>query len=161
MELQVDEESYKKVLEMIESGKKDGAKLVCGGKNMDRKGYFIESTVFSDVTDDMRVCREEIFGPVQLIIKFKTLEEASLGCHVFVLYIFFQVFYSIIYRQVIPRANKTNYGLAAAVFTKDINKALTVANSLRAGTVWINDYHFIAYQAPFGGFKQSGIGREQ
>jgi acyl-CoA reductase-like NAD-dependent aldehyde dehydrogenase len=133
---QIDEEQYKKILELMESGKKQGAKLHCGGGKLGDKGYFIQPTVFSEVTDDMRIAQEEIFGPVQQIIKFKTIEE------------------------VLPRANKTTYGLAAAVFTKDIDKALTVANAVRAGTVWVNCYHVVGPQAPFGGFKQSGIGRE-
>jgi len=123
-------------LELIESGKKEGAKLLCGGGKQGDKGYFIQPTVFSDVKDNMRIAREEIFGPVQQIIKFKTLEE------------------------VIPRANDTRYGLAAAVFTKDIDKAITMANSLQAGTVWVNCYHVVTPQTPFGGFKESGIGRE-
>jgi len=133
---QVDDEMYNKVLNLIESGKKEGAKLHCGGDKMKGNGYFIQPTVFSEVTDDMRIAKEEIFGPVQQIIRFKNIEE------------------------VIPRANNTNYGLAASVFTKDLDKALTIANSVRAGTVWVNCYHIVAPQAPFGGFKESGIGRE-
>jgi len=133
---QIDDEQYKKILELIESGKKEGAKLMTGGAKMDGKGYFIQPTVFADVTDNMRIAREEIFGPVQQIIKFKTIEEA------------------------IVRANDTRYGLAAGIHTKDLNKALTLANSLRAGTVWVNTYHVVVPQAPFGGYKESGIGRE-
>uniref|UniRef100_A0A914WGK3 Aldehyde dehydrogenase domain-containing protein n=1 Tax=Plectus sambesii TaxID=2011161 RepID=A0A914WGK3_9BILA len=133
---QVDDEQYKKILELIESGKKEGAKLMTGGAKIEGKGYFIQPTVFADVTDNMRIAREEIFGPVQQIIKFKTIEEA------------------------IDRANDTAYGLAAAVHTKDINKALTLANSVRAGTVWVNCYHVVTSQAPFGGYKESGTGRE-
>uniref|UniRef100_A0A914WQF0 Aldehyde dehydrogenase domain-containing protein n=1 Tax=Plectus sambesii TaxID=2011161 RepID=A0A914WQF0_9BILA len=133
---QVDGMQYKKILELIESGKKEGAKLMTGGAKIEGKGYFIQPTVFADVTDNMRIAREEIFGPVQQIIKFKTIEEA------------------------IERANDTSYGLASAVHTKDINKALTLANSLRAGTVWVNTYHAVRPQAPFGGYKQSGTGRE-
>uniref|UniRef100_A0A914WPX4 Aldehyde dehydrogenase domain-containing protein n=1 Tax=Plectus sambesii TaxID=2011161 RepID=A0A914WPX4_9BILA len=133
---QVSEEQQKKILELIESGKKEGAKLMTGGAKIEGKGYFIQPTVFADVTDNMRIAREEIFGPVQQIIKFKTIEEA------------------------IDRANDTAYGLAAAVHTKDINKALTLANSLRAGTVWVNCYHVVTSQAPFGGYKESGTGRE-
>jgi len=133
---QIDNDQYTKILELIESGKKEGAKLLCGGGKQGDKGYFIQPTVFSDVKDNMRIAREEIFGPVQQIIKFKTLEE------------------------VIPRANDTRYGLAAAVFTKDIDKAITMANSLQAGTVWVNCYHVVTPQTPFGGFKESGIGRE-
>jgi acyl-CoA reductase-like NAD-dependent aldehyde dehydrogenase len=133
---QVDEEQFKRILDLMDSGKKDGAKIHCGGSKMGEKGYFIQPTVFSEVTDEMRIAKEEIFGPVQQIIRFKTLEE------------------------VIPRANNTPYGLAASVFTKDIDKALTIANSVRAGTVWVNCYHVVAPQSPFGGFKESGIGRE-
>jgi len=133
---QIDEDQFKKVLELIESGKKDGAKLMCGGGRVGEKGYFVQPTVFGDVKDNMRIAREEIFGPVQQIFKFKTLDE------------------------VIPRANDTNYGLAAAVFTKDIDNAITVSNSLQAGTVWVNCYHVVSPQAPFGGFKESGVGRE-
>jgi len=109
---------------------------MCGGGRFGDKGYFVQPTVFGDVKDNMRIAREEIFGPVQQIIKFKTMDE------------------------VIPRANDTNYGLAAAVFTKDIDKAITMSNSLQAGTVWVNCYHVVQPQAPFGGYKESGIGRE-
>jgi len=133
---QVDEDQFKKVLELIESGKKEGAKLMCGGGRVGNKGYFVQPTVFGDVKDNMRIAREEIFGPVQQIIKFKTMDE------------------------VIPRANDTNYGLAAAVFTKNIDTAITMSNSLQAGTVWVNCYHVVQPQAPFGGFKESGVGRE-
>jgi len=133
---QIDEDQFTKVLELIESGKKEGAKLMCGGGRVGEKGYFVQPTVFGDVKDNMRIAREEIFGPVQQIIKFKTMDE------------------------VIPRANDTNYGLAAAVFTRDIDKAITMSNSLQAGTVWVNCYHIVNPQAPFGGFKESGIGRE-
>eukprot|EP00794_Sanderia_malayensis_P020447 gene20447-22463_t len=133
---QVDEEQFKKVLELIQSGKNEGAKVQCGGERHGDKGYFIKPTVFSDVQDSMRIAKEEIFGPVQQIIKFKDVEE------------------------VIERANKTHYGLAAGVLTKDIDKAMTIANSIQAGSVWVNGYGFIKPQTPFGGFKQSGQGRE-
>ncbi|XP_072050599.1 aldehyde dehydrogenase 1A1-like [Amphiura filiformis] len=133
---QIDQDGLDKVIELIESGKKEGAKLECGGKRIGDKGYFVESTVFSDVTDDMRVAKEEIFGPVQQIIKFKTLDE------------------------VIDRANNTTYGLAAAVFTKDIDKALSIANTVQAGTVWVNTYFVVSALTPFGGYKMSGVGRE-
>ncbi|XP_038072135.1 retinal dehydrogenase 1-like [Patiria miniata] len=132
----IDEVQVTRILGMIESGKEEGAKLQCGGIRTDCKGNFIESTVFSDVTDDMKIAREEIFGPVQQILKFKTLDE------------------------VIERANNTSYGLAAAVITKDIDKALTMANSVRAGVVWVNTYSVLDPRAPFGGYKMSGIGRE-
>jgi len=133
---QIDQDQFDKILELIEAGKKEGAKLHCGGARLGDKGYFIQPTVFSDVTDGMRIAKEEIFGPVQQIIKFKTMEE------------------------VIPRANNTPYGLAAAVFTKDLDKAITMANSVRAGTVWVNCYHVVGGGTPFGGYKESGIGRE-
>ncbi|ESO89599.1 hypothetical protein LOTGIDRAFT_192810 [Lottia gigantea] len=133
---QIDAEQYNKIMELIESGKKQGAKLECGGQIHGDKGYYIQPTVFSNVSDDMRIAKEEIFGPVQQIFKFKDIDE------------------------VIKRANDTHYGLGAAVFTKDINKALTIANSIQAGTVWINCYLAVTAQAPFGGYKMSGIGRE-
>lgn len=126
----------KKILDLIESGKKEGAKLHCGGKRMDRKGYFVEPTVFSDVTETMRIGCEEIFGPVQSIFKFRTVDEA------------------------IEKANNTSYGLAACVFTNDLETSVALSHSIRAGTIWVNCVNHFAPQQPFGGFKQSGIGRE-
>ncbi|XP_011361779.1 retinal dehydrogenase 2 [Pteropus vampyrus] len=133
---QIDKKQYNKILELIQSGVAEGAKLECGGKGLGRKGFFIEPTVFSNVTDDMRIAKEEIFGPVQEILRFKTMDE------------------------VIERANNSNFGLVAAVFTNDINKALTVSSAMQAGTVWINCYNALNAQSPFGGFKMSGNGRE-
>ncbi|KAM6149778.1 retinal dehydrogenase 2 isoform 2-T2 [Erethizon dorsatum] len=133
---QIDKEQYNRVLELIQSGVAEGAKLECGGKGLGRKGFFIEPTVFSNVTDDMRIAKEEIFGPVQEILRFKTMDE------------------------VIERANNSDFGLVAAVFTNDINKALTVSSAMQAGTVWINCYNALNAQSPFGGFKMSGNGRE-
>lgn len=133
---QINQQAVDKILDLIESGEKQGAKLECGGKRHGDKGYFIESTVFSNVQDDMRIATEEIFGPVQQLIKFKTLEEVT------------------------ERANKSKYGLAAAVITKDIDKAIAVANSISAGIVWVNDYSVMGGPIPFGGYKRSGIGRE-
>lgn len=133
---QIDQEQFDKILELIESGKKEGAKLECGGARHGSKGFFIQPTVFSGVKDGMRIAKEEIFGPVQQIIKFSDIDE------------------------VIERANNTAYGLAAAVFTKDIDKATTISHSLQAGTVWVNCYEAGAPQSPFGGFKMSGQGRE-
>ncbi len=120
----------------IESGQREGATLACGGDRVGDRGYFIQPTVFANVQDDMQIAREEIFGPVMSVIAFKNVEE------------------------VITRANRTNYGLAAGVWTRDIKKAHAIANSVRAGTVWVNCYHVLDTRAPFGGFKQSGIGRE-
>eukprot|EP00795_Rhopilema_esculentum_P003080 gene3080-1366_t len=133
---QINKEQFDKILGLIQSGKEQGAKVQCGGERFGDKGYFVKPTVFSDVTDDMRIAKEEIFGPVQQIIKFKDIDE------------------------VIERANKTHYGLAAGVLTKDIDKAMTFANSVLAGSVWINCYDLCTPQTPFGGFKQSGHGRE-
>jgi len=100
------------------------------------RGYFVQPTVFADVHDDMKIAREEIFCPVMSIIAFEMLDE------------------------LIARANRTNYGLAAAVWTRDIKKAHANANSVRAGTIWVNCYNVLDTRAPFGGFKQSGVGRE-
>ncbi|XP_013914212.1 PREDICTED: retinal dehydrogenase 2 isoform X2 [Thamnophis sirtalis] len=133
---QIDRKQYKKILELIQSGVAEGARLECGGQGLGRKGFFIEPTVFSNVTDDMRIAREEIFGPVQGVLRFKTMEE------------------------VIERANNSDFGLVAAVFTSDINKALAVSSAMQAGTVWVNCYNALNAQSPFGGFKMSGNGRE-
>ncbi|MBE9033864.1 aldehyde dehydrogenase family protein [aff. Roholtiella sp. LEGE 12411] len=133
---QVDKDQFDKVMSYIESGMREGAQMLCGGNQVGEQGFFIAPTVFADVRDDMKIAQEEIFGPVMSIIKFKDLDE------------------------VIQRANATMYGLAAAVWTKDITKAHAIANNLRAGTVWVNCYDVFDAAAPFGGFKQSGIGRE-
>lgn len=133
---QINQAQFDKIMELIESGKKEGATINCGGNRVGDKGFFIEPTVFSDVQDDMRIAKEEIFGPVMQIMKFKDMDE------------------------LLERANKTIYGLAAAVFTKDVDKALTVSQGIRAGTIWVNCYYGITTQTPFGGFKQSGNGRE-
>ncbi len=133
---QVDDIQFEKVMSYIESGKKDGASLLAGGNRVGNKGFFIEPTVFADVKDGMKIAQEEIFGPVMSIMKFKEIDE------------------------VVERSNRTDYGLAAAVWTRDIGKAYSIANSVRAGTVWVNCYDVFDAAAPFGGFKQSGIGRE-
>ena len=133
---QVDQEQFTKVMGYIDSGKQQKAKLVAGGNRVGDKGFFIEPTVFSDVNDDMKIAQEEIFGPVMSILRFKDIGE------------------------VVERANKSLYGLAAAVWTKDITKAHAIADNVRAGTVWVNCYDVFDAAAPFGGFKQSGIGRE-
>ena len=127
------------VLRYVESAKKEGATLVAGGERADigtGKGYFVQPTVFADVQPEMTISREEIFGPVLAAIEFADLDEA------------------------IARANDTPYGLAAGVWTRDIKKAHYVARKLQAGTVWINTYNVYDTAAPFGGYKQSGFGRE-
>lgn len=112
---QIDEPQLNKILELIESGKREGAKLVAGGEREQElaNGFFVKPTVFADVQDNMRIAREEIFGPVQQLIRFKTIDE------------------------VIERANNSEYGLAASVFTRDLDKANHVVQGLRAGTVWV------------------------
>lgn len=140
---------------MVAAGQNEGAKLQTGGKQFGTEGFFFEPTVFSDVTDNMTIAKEEIFGPVQSILKFSTLEE------------------------VIERANNTNYGLASGVLTKNIDTALNFAKAVEAGSVWyikrlinectkfncnfygrVNCYDAVASQTPFGGYKMSGVGRE-
>ncbi|OQV17274.1 Aldehyde dehydrogenase, mitochondrial [Hypsibius exemplaris] len=133
---QIDEQQFNKILGMIAAGKKEGATLVSGGSRVGNRGYFIAPTVFADVKDHMRIAQEEIFGPVQSLMRFDSIEE------------------------LVERANNTVYGLAASVMTKDLDKALYLSTALRAGTVWVNCHNALAAQTPFGGFKQSGIGRE-
>jgi aldehyde dehydrogenase (NAD+) len=133
---QVDDVQFEKVMGYIESGKQEGARLVAGGERAGDRGYFVQPTVFADVRDNMKIAEEEIFGPVMSIIKFRDIDEVT------------------------DRANKTMYGLAGAVWTRDISKALAIANNVRAGTMWVNCYDVFDAAAPFGGFKQSGIGRE-
>ena len=136
---QVTKAQYEKVLSYIEAGKSEGATLAAGGephKNAGGKGFFIAPTIFTDVTDNMRIYKEEVFGPFVVIASFNTEEEA------------------------INRANDTTYGLGSAVFTKDIQKAHRVARKIEAGTVWINSSNDSDFRIPFGGVKQSGIGRE-
>jgi acyl-CoA reductase-like NAD-dependent aldehyde dehydrogenase len=129
---------HKTVLRYIETGKKEGAKCTIGGKQPGHlsKGYYVEPTIFEDVRNDMTIAREEIFGPVLSVIKYKSIGDA------------------------ISMANDSIYGLGGAVFSKDIPWAIEVAKQIRTGTVWINDYHLLNPLAPFGGYKQSGVGRE-
>lgn len=134
---QVDLTQFEKVLELVESGKTEGAKCEIGGQRHGTEGYFVQPTIFSGVDETMRICKEEIFGPVMQILKFKTIDE------------------------VIKRANSSNYGLGGTVCTKNIDNALQISNSLRAGTVWVNCALQSDPGAPFGGYKDSGIGREQ
>lgn len=132
----VSEKQKQTVLGYIEQGKNEGARLVAGGERTFDTGYFVEPTIFADVTDDMTIAREEIFGPVMSVFVFDTVEE------------------------VIKRANDSDYGLAASVWTENIKTGHYIANKLQAGTVWINDVGLEWETMPFGGYKQSGIGRE-
>ena len=133
---QVDQAQFDKILQYVEYGKEDGAQCVSGGKRHGDQGYFVEPTLFTNVDDSMRIARDEIFGPVLSVLKFSDVDEIA------------------------RRANDTNFGLAAAVWTRDIGKAHRFASKVRAGSVWVNCYDVFDAAAPFGGFKQSGIGRE-
>jgi acyl-CoA reductase-like NAD-dependent aldehyde dehydrogenase len=136
----VSKEQMDTVLGYIESGKSEGAKLVAGGSRTDigtGKGYFVQPTIFDDVQPEHRIAREEIFGPVLATIKFKDAEDA------------------------IAKGNNTVYGLAAAVWTRDVSKAHRIARAIKAGTVWVNTYNLYDPALPFGGFKESGFGRDQ
>jgi aldehyde dehydrogenase (NAD+) len=134
------EAHFHKVMGYIESGIAEGARLVCGGQPAEvpgcEGGFYVQPTVLADVTNDMKVAREEIFGPVLSVIKFSSEEEA------------------------IRLANDTDYGLSAGIWTTDLVKAQRLARDLRAGSVWVNDWHMMRTDAPFGGYKQSGYGRE-
>ena len=132
----ISDEQFSKVLGYLESGKQEGAQAAVGGDRSGDKGYFVQPTVLTDTSPDMKVEREEIFGPVVCAIPFDSADE------------------------IIAPANDTTYGLAAGVFTRDISKAHRTAKRLRAGTVWINTYHVFDAAMPFGGYKQSGWGRE-
>ncbi|KAM3209294.1 hypothetical protein ACQJBY_063776 [Aegilops geniculata] len=134
---QIDDEQFKKILRYIKSGVDSGATLVTGGDKLGDKGYYIQPTIFSDVQDGMKIAQEEIFGPVQSIFKFNDLNE------------------------VIKRANASQYGLAAGVFTNNLDTANTLTRALRAGTVWVNCFDIFDAAIPFGGYKMSGIGREK
>lgn len=136
MGAQVSEEQFKKILGYIEKGKKDGAKLVTGGAPGADKGYFVKPTIFDGVKDEMTIAREEIFGPVVCALTFKSIDDLA------------------------KRANDTNYGLSAGIWTRDIGKAHRLAKEIKAGTIWMNCYNCFDAASPFGGFKQSGFGRE-
>jgi len=136
----VSQEQLERVTGYLEIGKKEGAKVLTGGERNTAPGleggYFVKPTVFTGVRNDMRIAREEIFGPVVALIPFKDENDAVL------------------------QGNDTNYGLAAGVWTRDVSKAHRVARAIRAGTVWVNCYNVFDVMSPFGGYKQSGYGRE-
>ncbi|KAH7865523.1 hypothetical protein Vadar_007743 [Vaccinium darrowii] len=134
---QIDAVQFEKILRYIRSGIESKATLECGGGRLGSKGFYIQPTVFSNVQDDMLIAQDEIFGPVQSILKFNDL------------------------RDVIKRANATQYGLAAGVFTNNVDTANTLSRALRAGTVWVNCFDVFDAAIPFGGYKMSGIGREK
>ncbi|KAF9262220.1 aldehyde dehydrogenase [Marasmius fiardii PR-910] len=133
---QVSNIQHVRIMGYIKSGKEQGATVHYGGEPYNGDGYFVNPTIFVDAKPDMKIMREEIFGPVCCVIKFE--DEAD----------------------VVRQANDTIYGLAAAVFSKNVDRALTTAHKLKAGSIWLNSYSHVSVNAPFGGFKQSGIGRE-
>ncbi|KAJ1545806.1 aldehyde dehydrogenase (NAD(P)(+)) ald5 [Nowakowskiella sp. JEL0078] len=132
----VDKIQFDRVLGYLKIGKEAGAKVVCGGERVGTDGFFVAPTIFSDVKDDMQIVKEEIFGPVIVISTFKTAEE------------------------VIERANATPYGLAASVHTSNLTTAIRLSDAIQAGTVWVNTHNVFNAAIPFGGFKQSGAGRD-
>ncbi|MFM7117559.1 MAG: aldehyde dehydrogenase family protein [Planctomycetota bacterium] len=133
---QVDRNQFDKIMGLIQAGKREGAELVCGGERHGSKGYFIEPALFTGVQDEMEIAQREIFGPVMSVFKFRNDSD------------------------LVARANNTIYGLAAAVWTRDIARAHNLAAEIKAGTVWVNCYDVFDAAAPFGGFKISGQGRE-
>lgn len=136
MGAQVSKEQFDKILGYIDSGKQEGAKLVTGGERCGKRGYFVKPTIFDAVDNNMKIAREEIFGPVVSAITFDDVSDMVRQC------------------------NSSIYGLAAAVWTRDIKKAHRLARDLKAGTIWVNTYNTFDAASPFGGFKQSGFGRE-
>lgn len=133
---QISKAQFDKILNYIEIGKKEGAKLVYGGKRWGKKGYYIEPTIFTGCNNNMRIMREEIFGPVVAIATFKTIDEA------------------------IDMANDSDYGLAGGVYTRNLDTALRISNEIKTGTMWVNCFDVFDQSTPFGGYKQSGFGKE-
>ncbi|CAM8966112.1 unnamed protein product [Rhodiola kirilowii] len=133
---QANKKQYEKILSCIEHGKREGATLLAGGQIIGTKGYYIQPTIFGDVKEDMLIAKEEIFGPVLCLMKFKTMEEA------------------------IKRANDTKYGLAAGIVTQNLDTMNTVSRSIRAGVIWVNCYFAFDKDCPYGGYKMSGFGRD-
>lgn len=132
----VSKEQYDRVWGYIEAGKAEGATVLLGGEKRSSKGYYVDPTIFTNITPDMKIVKEEIFGPVLSVGRFKTEQEA------------------------IALANDTNYGLGAGLHSNDANQCMRVSSALEAGTVWVNQYNILSNNVPFGGKKQSGIGRE-
>ncbi|ONH69552.1 Aldehyde dehydrogenase 5, mitochondrial [Cyberlindnera fabianii] len=129
-------DQFQTVLDYIKKGEEEGAKLLTGGKRIGEKGYFVQPTIFIDCKDDFSIVKEEIFGPVAAVSKFKTIDD------------------------LVDRANNSEYGLGAGIHTKDVNRAMDVSQRLEAGIIWINTYNDFHQNVPFGGYKESGIGRE-
>lgn len=134
---QVDADQFSKIMGYIDAGKREGAELVAGGARHGEKGYYIEPTVFANAHDDMTIAKEEIFGPVQTIMKYSSMDE------------------------VIKRANNSPYGLAAGIMAQDVDVVNTLSRSVKAGTVWVNCYNVYDSAMPFGGYKTSGVGRDK
>jgi len=138
---QQNKQQFEKVLSYLKLGQQEGATLLHGGKRLGNEGYYVEPTIFGDVKDNMKISREEIFGPCMQILKFNGSDNNI--------------------NEVLDRANDTNYGLASGIFSSHIDTINQATRALKTGTVWINCYDIFDASLPFGGYKQSGIGREK